>query len=230
MTITSHPRVLVAGGTGDVGEGIVRALLDRDFAVVVPVRAKVKADRLLAAIGDAERLTLVDGDVGRFEGAEAVAAAVAASAPLKAVVASLGGWWQGGPLVGASVEDWHQIIADNLTSHYAAARAFVPLLQQSGGTYVQILGAAAEFPVPNSSLVSITAAAVAMLGRSLDAESEGTGVRVRQIMIATLVATRSRPASQATAVSAEEVGALAAELIRDERSGAPLLSRLPRSR
>ncbi|HZF43999.1 MAG TPA: SDR family oxidoreductase [Sphingomonadaceae bacterium] len=229
MTNTPPLRVLVAGGTGDVGEGIVRALLDRDFAVVVPVRAKEKGDRLLDAIGQTDQLALIPGAVGELEGAQVLAQLVAASGPLNAVVASLGGWWQGGPLVGVSAEEWHQVIADNLTSHYAVARAFVPLLQRSGGTYVQILGAAAEFPVPNSSLVSITAAAVAMLGRSLHAESEGTGVRVRQIMIAALVATRSRPATDVTGVSAEEVGALAAELIADEHGSAPLVSRLPRS-
>lgn len=219
-------RIFVAGGTGDVGEGIVVALLGRGAEVVVPVRSREKGERLRAAIGANARLTLISGEVGQFEGAETLAAKVAGLGSLHGVIASLGGWWQGSTLVDVAATEWHRVIADNLTSHQAVARAFVPRLSNRGA-YVQILGAAAESPVARSSLVSITAAAVSMLGRALYLEAPGGGVRIRQIMIDALVATRSRASAAATGTSAEEVGSLAADLIADVDGESRLVWRIP---
>jgi NAD(P)-dependent dehydrogenase (short-subunit alcohol dehydrogenase family) len=43
------PRVLVAGGAGEVGEGSVRQLLRRGATVVVPSRSRARLDALAAA-------------------------------------------------------------------------------------------------------------------------------------------------------------------------------------
>lgn len=228
MNDLNGKRVFVAGGTGDVGEGIVVALLERGATVVVPTRTREKGERLRIAAGQNEHLILVDGSVGHFEGADAVAIVVKAQGLLDGVVASLGGWWQGLGLAEVGPDDWHRVIADNLTSHHAVARAFMPLLRSPSGAYVQVLGAAAEFPVPNSSLVSITAAAVTMHGRALAAETGDSGVRVRQIMIDALVATRSRAPGVETGVTAREIGELAADLIVDVEGATPLMTRVPR--
>lgn len=228
MSDLEGKRVLVAGGTGDVGEGIVLSLLERGATVVVPARTSEKGERLRIATGCDQHLVLVEGSVGHFEGADAVAATVAEQGPLNGVVASLGGWWQGLGLADVGPDDWHRVIADNLTSHHAVARAFVPLLRATRGAYIQILGAAAEFPVPNSSLVSITAAAVTMHGRALASEAGDGGVRIRQIMIAALVATRSRAPGVETGVTAREIGDLAADLIVDVEEATPLMTRVPR--
>jgi NAD(P)-dependent dehydrogenase (short-subunit alcohol dehydrogenase family) len=145
MTGFAGKRYLVAGGTGDVGSAIVGVLLSRGAQVLVPARDAAKAERLRAEVGG-ERLTIIPGDIGSVTGAESVAAQI--EMPLSGVVASLGGWWQGPPLTAVSPADWDAILAGNLTSHFAAARAFVPLIDVRGGSYVQILGAAAEFRSP----------------------------------------------------------------------------------
>lgn len=211
MTALAGKRVLVAGGTGDVGEGIVRALLGAGASVIVPARSPAKAERLRAGLPDAAGLTTVPGEAGVPEAASAVAAMVQADGPLDGVVASLGGWWQGPPLTEVTPDVWHELIANNLTSHFAVARAFVPLLR-AGGVFVQVLGGAAAYPAPNSSLVSITAAAVAMMGRVMQAEL-GAAVQVRQIQVNSFVATRSRKAADPSWVTADEVGETAAGLI-----------------
>jgi NAD(P)-dependent dehydrogenase (short-subunit alcohol dehydrogenase family) len=204
--------IVVAGGTGDVGEGIVRALLNAGASVIVPVRTVEKGERLRTAVGVASGLRLIAGEVGVVAGAAALAARVADDGPLDGVIASLGGWWSGDALVAIEGSTWDRIITDNLTSHFAVSRAFAPLLAKSHGTYVQVLGGAALSPMAGSSLVSITAAAVMMMGRVMEAESAGTFV-VRQILIETFVATRSRAADAQTGISAETVGEFAAGLI-----------------
>ena len=212
-------RVLVAGGTGDVGSGIVEVFLKWGAEVIVPSRVPEKANRLRAALVSPDRLITVPGDVGTVTGAEAVARQVHKTGPLDGVVASLGGWWQGSALIDVDASTWDAVIAGNLTSHYSTAKAFLPLLHDRGGTYVQILGAAAEFPVPRSSLVSITAAAVSMMGRALASESTRLDVRVRQIMIASIVATRARETVDPSWVTAAEVGEIAAGMIGDPAAG-----------
>jgi len=47
----SGRRVLVPGGTGGVGEGIVRAYLDAGADVVVPTRSEARGAELRAALG-----------------------------------------------------------------------------------------------------------------------------------------------------------------------------------
>lgn len=218
-------RIVVAGGTGDVGEGVVRALFAAGASVIVPTRSAEKGARLRDALANPSLLELIAGEVGHVRGAMALAATIAASCPLDGLVASLGGWWSGPMLVELDHQAWDRVIADNLTSHFALARAFAPLLKETQGTYIQLVGGAAEYPAPGSSLVSITASAVAMMGRTIEAETNGAFV-TRQIMIGALVATRSRAAGPDTGVSADEIGALAARLIaRPDVEG--LVRRLP---
>ena len=219
-------RIVVAGGTGDVGAGIVAVLLTLGAEVLVPARDAAKADRLKAECQQNGNLAIFMGEPGTVAGAENLAAEIRAAGSLDGVVASLGGWWQGPPLVGIDGAEWDNMLAGNLTSHFALARAFLPSLHVSGGTYIQILGGAAHYPIPGASLVSITAAAVAMMGRVLAVENRAPSVKIRQIMIESMVATRSRPGSDPSWVKVADIGMAAARMI-SSRGGTEDLVRLP---
>lgn len=221
MTKFAGRRFLVAGGTGDLGSAIVSVLLSRGVQVFVPARSAAKGERLRREVLG-EQLVIVEGDIGTVQGAVNVADQLKAHGPLDGVVASLGGWWQGPPLLEVDPVDWDAIIAGNLTTHFAAARAFTPLLGE-GGAYVQILGAAAEYPVPGSGLVSVTAAGVAMMGKVIAAEQAAPGVHFRQIMIASIVATRSRDVIDPAWVTAEEVGRIVADVMNDPARAEPIV-------
>ncbi|HZG07367.1 MAG TPA: SDR family NAD(P)-dependent oxidoreductase [Allosphingosinicella sp.] len=226
MTDLVGKRIIVAGGTGDVGAGIVAVLMGMGADVLVPARDPAKAERLKAESPPGGRLNILLGEPGTVAGAEALAAQITDLGKVDAVVASLGGWWQGSSLLGVQSADWDRIIAGNLTSHFAVARAFLPSLHEHGGSYIQILGGAAQYPIPGSSLVSITAAAVAMMGRVLAAENQATSVKVRQIMIESMVATRARPDAEAGWVKVAEIGMAAARII-SAQGGTENIVRLP---
>jgi NAD(P)-dependent dehydrogenase (short-subunit alcohol dehydrogenase family) len=72
----SRRRVLVPGGTGAVGEGVVRRYLAAGATVVVPTRSKGRAEQFLRVLGDAttDRLHLRVHDCTTFDGAEKLAA------------------------------------------------------------------------------------------------------------------------------------------------------------
>jgi 3-oxoacyl-[acyl-carrier protein] reductase len=218
---------LVAGGTGEVGEGVVRAFLRRGATVVVPSRSGENLERLRDLLGPlaGERFVPVVGNIGRPEGARKIREHVHGRfGRLDAMVAALGGYWYGEPLVRLSFETWQRLMDDNLNSHFVAARTFLPMMLGRGkGTYVLIGGRGAEFPTPLSGPPSIAGAAEIMLTRVLMEELKGTGVRVREVMPATPVMTRSRGGrGRADWITGDEFGAFLAWFVSDEGAISPL--------
>ena len=170
----SGRRVLVPGGTGGVGEGVVRAYLAAGADVVVPTRSDARGAEFRATLhtlGMSPLLHLPTHDYTSFAGAESLGREMSERlGGIDDVVVPVGGWWQGGPLTGITEDDWASAFTGLATVHMALARAIVPRL--SGvGAYTVIVGQSAEFPVPGSGLVSMEQAAVLMMQRVLAAES-----------------------------------------------------------
>ncbi|MGH3319611.1 MAG: SDR family oxidoreductase [Streptosporangiaceae bacterium] len=224
---------LVAGGAGAVGEGVVRSFLDAGATVVVPSRSEERLRSLRERVGDDKRLMTLVGDVGDPTGAEDVRGRVLEETKrVDAVVASVGGWWQGPRLTGVDMETWRRVLDNNLTTHFVLARTFLPVLRERSGTaYLVIVGDAADHPVDGASLVSVSASGVLGMFRALSAEMADTPVRLNALYLGPL-RTRARPDGDPTWLSADEVGAYAAYLASGEGamvsgSVVPLLSRPP---
>lgn len=170
----SGRRVLVPGGTGGVGEGVVRAYLDAGADVVVPTRSDARGTELraaLGAVGTSPLLHLPTHDYTSFAGAEALGAEMTERlGGIDDAIVPVGGWWQGGPLMEIDADDWASAFTGLATAHMALARAIVPRLS-GAGAYTVVVGQSAEFPVPGSGLVSMEQAAVLMMQRVLAAES-----------------------------------------------------------
>lgn len=218
MVDLTHRVALVAGGTGAVGEGVVSAFLRSGATVVVPSRSPQRLRDLSARLEDPANLVALEGDAGSFAGAENVRdrAFAETGRPVDAVVASLGGWWQGPNLVDVDAETWRRVLDNNLTSHLALARAFLPVLGERAGTsYQMITGDAADVPVAGASLVSVAAAGLLAMFRSFVLELQDRPVRMNVLYLGPLV-TRDRPKGPREWLTAHEVGAHAAYLASDE--------------
>ncbi len=214
--------VLVAGGAGGVGEGIVRALLALDgVRVIVTSRREERLAQLRGYLGDLadpRRLIGIAGNAGAPHAAKTIAEHIRTEfGRLDVAIPSLGGWWQGGPLLDVDPTTWEAVRTEMLDTHVAFAQAFIPeLLRQPGGTYLALGGGAALFPVPNASIVSIAAAAQLMLTRALAAELAGRDVRILELVVNGPVRTREWEAvAQPDWITADEVGTVVAELVRD---------------
>ena len=210
-------RVLVPGGTGAVGEGIVRAFLAAGADVVVPSRTEERSAVFRELLGDAasDRLHLVVHDASSFAGAkQLVATMVDRLGGIDVVLAPVGGWWAGGPLTGIEEADWQDAFVDLATTHLAIARAAIPRLS-GAGFYGVVVGQSAEHPVPGSGLVSMEQAALLMMQRVLAAESD------RTVHALVLGPVRTRVVTGEPAwISAHDIGAVAVAL-----SAAPGASR-----
>lgn len=214
-TTLQNTKALVLGGAGEVGEGIVRQLLDRGATVAAVSRSSEKLEALQDRLNGNDRLVSVTGDVGSEDGAAALAKAVAAELGTPdAVIASLGGWWQGKPVVEIDLELWQRLLDNSLTSHFLAAKTFLPMLaDRSGSSYTMINGAGAMYPVPTAGPIVASAAGQLMLGRVLAAEHQDRSVRINMLVLNSQVVTRSSPAGRPGQLSADDAGAYVSHLV-----------------
>lgn len=213
---------LIAGGTGGVGEGIVRAFLQAGATVVVPSRTPDKLNRLREYLGesDRDRFISIEGELSNVERAEELRDRIMEEVTqLDAIVASVNGRWNEDiPLLQTSLDDWRRMLESNLTAHFITARTFLPVLQK-GSSYTLIGGGAAEQAIPNYGLVCIPAAGQLMLTQILAAESKGTGIRINEVVLHSMIATRERPSDEHPEwLTANEVGQYTAWLATDEAS------------
>jgi NAD(P)-dependent dehydrogenase (short-subunit alcohol dehydrogenase family) len=157
-----NKKAVVLGGTGGVGEGIVKVLLKEGATVIVPTRSEHKIDKLKEYVGDVHTGKLIPyiGSVNTEESSKALAEYLMKEhKQIDIAVASLGGWHQGIPLYNYPVDQWHRILSDNLTSHFLAIKTIVPLLNSVESYYFHINGFSADQPYPMAGPVTMTAAA-----------------------------------------------------------------------
>src|SRR5688500_15978066 len=159
--ILDGKRVLVAGGTGNVGRHIVREVLTAGGSVVVPSRSPEKLETLAAVLEPELRRRLVPlaGDITSDADAPRP---LEESGELDGAVATLGRFVAAPKAIEAPRADLVRALDDYVLAHFAAARSLVPALHRSGGAYVTINGMLAFEPMfPGAGLVSIATAAQA---------------------------------------------------------------------
>ncbi|MHA3701040.1 SDR family oxidoreductase [Jatrophihabitans sp. YIM 134969] len=202
-------RVLVPGGTGGVGEGVVRHFLAAGAQVVVPTRSTRRAEEFRAVLGNAAtgNLHLFEHDYTTFAGAESLAGEVESRlGGVDDVVAPIGGWWAGRRLWEIDQADWDSAFTGLATAHMAVLRAALPRLGAEGA-YTVVTGESSSWPVPGSGLVSMEQAALLMMQRVAAAEL-GDRTRVFAFVLGP-VATRGSDSPDPSWVTSEQVGAAA---------------------
>lgn len=228
----------IAGGAGNVGEGIVRSFLKAGATVITTSRKQEKLDALRDRLGNlaGDNFIPIVGGLGDLDSAEQLRDQILKqSGRLDAVVASIGGTWKGGlPMTQVSMEDWEKYIFTNLTTHFVCARTFLPVLTETkGSSYTFLGGSAAEAVIPNYSLVGIPAAGQLMMAKVLMEEMKDSGVRINEVMINSLVNTRATEEAKPEWITADEIGDYVAWLASDEahmvRSSVPYLQEQSRS-
>lgn len=193
--------VMVAGGTGGLGQAVSRAFLEAGATVVVSYRTPQEfADLRQAAALDAtrlqgERLDITDEAAVR----QTVERIAAQHGRLDALVNAVGGYAGGAPLWNVEGAVLERMLALNLRPNHVLARAVVPLmLRQGSGSIVAIAARAAlEHPAGAAAYAASKAAALALMD-SLAADLAGSGVRVNTVLpsiIDTVANRRAMPAA-----------------------------------
>jgi NAD(P)-dependent dehydrogenase (short-subunit alcohol dehydrogenase family) len=213
---------VVTGATGNVGWGAAHAFAAAGAHVVATVRGA--APDLEALLGGDQHL-LVRGDLAVDGDAERVReAALARFGRVDHVVASIGSWWQKGPVVEQSPEEFRAVLDSLLTSQFLLARAMLPWMRRhGGGSYTIVTGAGGEVAIPNAGLLGAAVMGVFGLSRALRAEHRGADVRVNELRIRARIERAARAGVIPSAVAGEVFTAIA----RGDADGAVLTYRQP---
>jgi NAD(P)-dependent dehydrogenase (short-subunit alcohol dehydrogenase family) len=173
--------VIVTGASQGIGAGTVQAFLARGYNVVGTARNATKSKQLSAS----DRLALLDGDIGRFETAEKVAAlAVERFGSIDAVVANAGIFIVK-PFTEYTADDFQALAATNLLGFIYVTQLAVKQMQaqQTGGSIVSITAALADNPIAGipASLAMITKGGLSAGVRSLALEFAKEHIRFNAV-------------------------------------------------
>lgn len=176
---------LVAGGTGGLGRAVSLEFLTKGAVVVTTYRTQAEFDELLQAAGanaarlEGHRVDVTDEAATR----RLVEEIVGRHGHLDALVNTVGGYAGGVKLHELDTKVLDQMLALNLRSGYALARAVLPTMLSKGrGSIVNIAAKAALEHPPRAAAYAASKAAALALMSSLAAETLGTGVRVNSVL------------------------------------------------
>lgn len=215
--------VLVAGGTGALGRAVSLAFVREGARVVVTYRRETEFETLRTAAGkQAASLSGQVVDVTDTAATEALAKKIVAEqGRIDVLVNAVGGYAGGKPLWETAPEVFERMLALNLRSGFALARAVVPaMLRQGSGAVVNVASRAAfDHGAGAAAYAASKAAAVAMID-SLAADVKGKGVRAISVVPSIFDTEENRKAMPGADFSKwpkpEEIAAVVLFLASDE--------------
>jgi len=170
---------VVTGASGNLGEGVLRALLSEGARVL----AVTHSAEGLARLG--ERMTGVPGEWQGVAADLSIEPAVEKMAEaagewlgeVDVLVNAAGGYWGGSSLWETTPDQWHQMLQTNLHSAFLCTRALLPGMVARGyGRIVNIASRAAFEPRAGAGAYAVSKAAVVAYTRALREDLKGTGV------------------------------------------------------
>jgi len=123
-------KALITGGGQGIGLGISRAFVEAGADVLVAQRKPLPAE--LAACG------WVQADLAEPQSFAAIAAAAAERWQRMDILVNNAGIMFEKPLDEIRLDDWHRMLAVNLTAPVFLAQALLPMLRDGGGSIVNI--------------------------------------------------------------------------------------------
>jgi NAD(P)-dependent dehydrogenase (short-subunit alcohol dehydrogenase family) len=205
--------VLVAGGTGHLGNAVVRELIGSGYGVAATWVVQHERERL-----DSEPVELIEADLFVPEQVEAATAAVD---DLDAVVNLVGGF-SDGPLVHETdPQDFERMWRLNVMPGFLLARAAMPrLMERGGGAFVGVSARPALRPFAGAAGYISAKAAVLALIQALDAEYKAHDIRCNAILPSVIDTPANREAmpnaDHSKWVSPEQIAKVVRFLVSDD--------------
>jgi NAD(P)-dependent dehydrogenase (short-subunit alcohol dehydrogenase family) len=179
--------VIVTGGTGALGQALVRLLLERGAGVAVPYRGEGEWQALQGSVGSGAALYGSAADIADGRRAKAFVEDAASVLGVLDGVACIAGGWAGGTTAEAAPDDeWERMLHANLATVQAICRASLPHLLKQGGSVVTVGSRAAEEGGGGMAAYAVSKVAVHALTRALALENRDRGVRFNCVLPGTI--------------------------------------------
>ena len=212
--------IVVIGATGLVGGGIAGVLSTAGHRVFAIGRNRLALDALQIRF---PQIRLLVADIGSDSGAQAAAAgAIAALGTLDVVITSINPPRGKMKLRHTTSAQFAEFLGQSIISHFAAARAFLPVVAEAGA-YVAVGGGSADFVWPNFGHISIAQAAQRMMLNVLATEYAELKIAVRNYMITAMV----HDGTGKEGISAHQVGENIRAIVNDAEYGGKVVLRFP---
>jgi NAD(P)-dependent dehydrogenase (short-subunit alcohol dehydrogenase family) len=176
--------ILVAGGTGGLGQAVALAFLNESAQVSVTYIAEAEftaLKNLAGPLAGSLHGYLVDV-TNAVESVSLIQAVETESGRLNALVNTVGGYSGGTPLWETAPEVLDRMMALNVRSGFALARAAVPGMLRDGGAIVNVSSRSALDHAAGASAYAASKAAAVALMDCLAADLARTTVRVNTIL------------------------------------------------
>ena len=172
---------IVTGASQGIGAGVVSAFLERGYRVVASSRSITKS----GAFSSADKLALVDGDIGDPATAAKIAeTAVGRFGTIDALVNNAG-IFLSKPFLDYTAADFRSLVSTNLEGFLNVTQLAIQqmLLQKSGGSVINITTSMVDHPIAGipAAVAMITKGGLEAVTRSLAMEYAKDGIRVNAV-------------------------------------------------
>jgi NAD(P)-dependent dehydrogenase (short-subunit alcohol dehydrogenase family) len=213
--------VVVTGGTGGLGRGVTRAMLDAGHRVVVTWVVERERDAAQEAFGETVSLRRVD--VTEPVQVESLAAELGAAGEPWAVAHLVGGYHDGDPFADLDLEAWEVQFRLNVRSLAVVLCGFLGgMIARGGGRVVAVSSRTALRPFAGAGAYAASKAAVISAVQAASEEVKAHGVCVNCVLPSVIDTPANRAAmpdaDHSRWVRPEEIGAVVRFLCSPEAS------------
>jgi len=187
--------VLVTGGGTGIGLAVARDFLSAGASVVVTGRRSAPLDAFVKEAPDGRALA-VPGDIGDGAAVRALVGTVMEHFGRLDVVVSNAAVFVSSPITELDEDTWQTMRATNIDGLFHLAKATLPLLEQSGGSFVAVSSVSGERGDWGQAGYNATKGAVSLFVRSLALEWGDRGVRVNAVAPAFTVTDMTRAVAE----------------------------------
>jgi len=209
--------VVVAGGAGEIGERITRMFLQQGARVLVPSRSEEKLKALGASLKDISTGELIplETDVSTTQGLKTLSAAIEKEGALRAAVSSVGTFWQGPSSLEVPVDEVHRVFEGTFFPYVGLTQALIPALGPDTH-FVKLNGILSLQAVPNVSAFGVSATAQMAWTRFLIAEATESTPWITELVIDSLVRTRSSQTLPKEYISGDDIAHEILRIVTEE--------------
>jgi NADP-dependent 3-hydroxy acid dehydrogenase YdfG len=191
--------------------------LQQGARVLVPSRSKEKLKALGTSLKDISTGELIplETDVSTPEGLKTLTAAIKKEGILRAAVSAVGSFWKGPSALEVPVDEVHRVFQGTFFPYVGLTQALIPALGRDTH-FIKLNGILSMQAVPNVSAFGVSATAQMAWTRFLIAEATESTPWITELVIDSLVRTRSSQALPQEYISADDIAHEILRIVTEE--------------